>query len=364
MLAPIRDYLSPRDPRSSPLLCATRDSYFTRLSVYVSPGSPWFDEAQWIVSEDVNVEHLLDVLTSIDPKGDDIWDTCFHFMEHLCWYKPRKTMLRSKIENLPDSHPHKPKCLSELSRLLGKVGNYPEQKHLLTRTLELERERGDDTEVAYALKRLSRVNRILNLYEEGIGRAKEALEIFERINDTAGQAQCSDDLAWLLFDDNQLDAAETVASHAMNLVSEESHGFILSHLHRILGKVYHSKGDKGKAIHHFETAIRIASPSGWSDALFWSHFGLTLLFGDEGEFDNANTHIELAKPYAANDVFLLGRAMKLQAEVWHQEHRFEEAKSEVLCALEAFEKLGAVRDAETCKELLQEIERALEKRST
>ena len=363
MLAPIRDHLGPRDPRSSPLLCATRDNYFTRLSVNVHPDWPGFDEARWILSEDVNVEHLLDVLTSIDPDGADIWKACRRFIQHLYWYKPRKTVLRSKIEDLSDSHPYKPKCLSELSQLLEAVGNYPEQKQLLTRILELERERGDDVRVALTLKRLSRVNGSLDLYEEGIRRAKEALEMFKRVNDTNWQAECSEDLAWLLFDDNQLDAAEDVASHALNLVSEESHGFILSHLHRVLGNIYRSKREKRKAIHQFETAIRIASPSGWSDTLFWSHFDLTVLFRDEGEFGNANAHIEQAKPYAANDVFLLARAMKLQADVWHREHRLEEARSEALHAFDAYEKLGATRDAGGCKELLQEIERALETRS-
>src|ERR1700753_3305378 len=40
MLVPLRDYLSPEDPLSSPLLCAARDHYFTRLSAEVNPNTP------------------------------------------------------------------------------------------------------------------------------------------------------------------------------------------------------------------------------------------------------------------------------------------------------------------------------------
>ena len=51
--------------------------------------------------------------------------------------------------------------------------------------------------------------------------------------------------------------------------------------------------------------------------------------------------------------------MILQTEILYYEHRFEEAKSEALCAADVFEKLGAARSLEICRELLQVIEREM-----
>jgi hypothetical protein len=48
MLAPLRDYLSPRDPESSQLLCATKELYFTRMSVSIDPGESDLEETQSI----------------------------------------------------------------------------------------------------------------------------------------------------------------------------------------------------------------------------------------------------------------------------------------------------------------------------
>jgi hypothetical protein len=93
MLAPIRDYLRPKNPKSSPLLCTTKEHTSPGCRSNSIPTGPDLEMRRWIVSEDVNVEHLLDVFTSIDPNSDDIWDACSNFMEHLHWHKPRQTVL-------------------------------------------------------------------------------------------------------------------------------------------------------------------------------------------------------------------------------------------------------------------------------
>ena len=359
MLAPLRDHLFPKDPQSSPLLCTTRDHYFSRLLVHLDPNKPGFEEARWIVLEDVNVEHLLDVFISIDQSRSDIWNACSYFLDHLIWHKPRRSILGSKIEALADDHPSKPNCLSQLSLLFHQIGDRVERKRLLTHCLELQRQRGNDSEVAYGLRDLSDVNRLLGLHEEGIRQAKESLEFFERIDDTLGQAESLNKLAVLLLDDKQLDDAEKAASRAIDLISGKGQEFLLCILHQTLGDTHRSKREKEKAIHHFNMALKTASPFNWNEESFWIHHSLVRLFLDEGQFDNAHSHIERAKSYAVNSTYLLGRAIHLQALVWYRQHRFEDAKSEALQALEVYERFGAAVDAEACRCLLQELEKGM-----
>ena len=364
MLAPIRDYLCPQDPRSSPLLCATMDHYFSRLSVDIYPDKPGFEEARWIVSEDVNVEHLLYEFTSINLDRGDIWDICYSFMQHLFWHKKRQTILLPKIEALPDDHHSKQRCLTMLSQLFGKVGNHTEQKRLLTHALELARRSGDDKQVAETLLFLSDVNGLLDLHKEGIRQAKKALEISERSGDTEGQTECMTYLAWSLLDDKQLDAAQNTASRAMDLISETGQEYTLCRLHRVLGQIYQYKGKKKKAIRHFRRALKIASIFNWHYQLCWIHIGLADLFSDEGEFEDANVHIGQAKSHAVDSPYSLGCAMKLQADVWYAQRGLEDSKSEVLRALDIFEELGSTGDAGDCRELLQNVERAIKRRTT
>ena len=360
MLAPIRDYLCPRDPTSSPLLCITKERYFNRLSVDVAPEKPGFGEARWIKSEDVNVEHLLNVFASLDGNSDDVWYTCSKFIRHLYWHKRRGTVLGSAIEGLPDDHRFKRDCLFELSRLPGVIGNHSEQKRLLSSLLVLERGRGDDKWVAHILVTLSRANWKQGLRTEGMQQLKEALKTYKRLGNTVDQANCLLYLTRLLENDKQLDAAEQAASQAIELLPKRGQEFRVCQSHRFLGNIYRSKGEREKAIHHFEVALGIASPLNWHSEIYWIHDSLARLLSDEGKFDDASNHIEQAKSHAVDDAYDLGYAMKQQAKIWYRQSRLEEARSEALRAIEILENLGAAKDVEACETLLRDIEETME----
>ena len=360
MLVPLRDYLQPKDPLSSPLLDATKERYFTRLSVELNPNAPGFKETGWIRSEDANVEHLLDVLTSAYPNSDGVWNACGDFMDHLFWYKPRRTVLEARIEGLSNSHPSKSYCLLVLGRLFELVGNDTGRKRVLTNALKVEKERGnvDEGWVARILRNLSDANRLLGLVKEGIDQAREALEIHSRIDDAGEQAKCSLNLALLLYEDHQLDAAEEEAFHAIEVLPEKGQEYRVCESHRILGQIYTAKGEREKAIHHFETARGIASVFDWDDLLVWIHFELATLFRDEGEFDDAHSHIELAKSHTANNKCNLGYAVLRQAWIYYRQRKFEDATSEALRAAEIFGQLCALDWRKECEDLLRDIEQA------
>jgi tetratricopeptide (TPR) repeat protein len=355
MLAPLRDYLRPKDPTSSLLLSVTKGRYFTRLSAEVHPDEPGFGESRWMMSEDVNIEHLLDVFTSMDAGSENVWDACAVFVDHICWHKPRLVVLGPKFEALPEDHPSKTQCLDNLSRLFFSLGNWVEYKRILTHTLKLGREQGDDYRVARRLIKLSEANRQIGLLEEGIQNVKEAAEIFEWLGDPVNQADSLIALAYVLHDDKQLEAAEEAASRAIDLLPEKGKQFLVSTGHLILGNIYSSKGDTEKAVHHLEVALEIASSLNHENQLFWIHYALAGLFSGQERFDDAHVHIGRAKSDAINNAYNLGRAMELHANVWYDQRIFEKAKFEVLRAVEIYEKLGAEQDLGRCRELLREI---------
>ena len=103
------------------------------------------------------------------------------------------------------------------------VGNHEQSKRLLIHALKLWREWGDDPRVVRTLRYLSDVNRMLNLYEEGVEQAKEASEMFEWHNDTSRREVFVLQqlyLALLWYGDRRFDAAEEAAFRAINLLSD------------------------------------------------------------------------------------------------------------------------------------------------
>jgi len=225
------------------------------------------------------------------------------------------------------------------------------RKRLLGHSLDLWRERGDEHQVAVTLGLLCDANRLNGLPKEGIQYAKDAY-ILERLGKPVDQAKCLISLAWALHGDKQFDAAEEAASRAIDLLPEQGHQSRVCQGHRVLGNVYCSKGETEKAIHHLETALGIASSSNWPYDLFWNHYSLALLFSGQGRFDKAQAHVQHTKSHTLSNPYFLAGVSWLQAGLWYEQRRLEEARSEALQALDAFEKLGATNDAEGIRTLL------------
>ena len=236
-----------------------------------------------------------------------------------------------------------------------------EFKRLLTYALKLQRERGNDHEVARILRNLSDSNWKMDLAEEGIQQAREALGIYERLGDTTEQAKSLVRLARLLRADKQFDAAEESALRAVDFFSEKGDRFELCDSHRILGQIYRFKGETEKAVHHYGIALEIASSSNWHNAAFWANYSLAQLFLCESRFDDACAHVERARPHAhsINSTYCQGRVAEIQARIWYKQHKLKEAKSEFLHAADIYERLGAAKDLESCRKFLQDVEKEL-----
>ena len=347
ILAPLRDNLRPKDPLSSPLFCVVKDHYLAKLPDSADPDKPDFGDVEWVMSEDVNIEHLLQfVLTSVDASSERAWDACAGFLSRLAQHKPRLVMLGTNVEALPDHHPLKPQCLFRLSELLFETGNYMDSKRLLTHLLKLRRDRGDLYQVALTLMYLSHPNRLLGHLEEAIQLTKDALDIFGQLKDTERQAQCFSTLALLLLHNNQADTAEENASQAIALLPEGSKQIIVHQCHFVLGTVYHRKGNHEKAIQNLEIALQIASSHNWHTEAFWTHHSLVFIFAEGRRFEDANSHLEGAKLHAVNNANNLAHVIVLQARILYEQRRFGEAKLEGLRAVEAFESVGATVSAE------------------
>ena len=365
ILAPLRDHLCPKDPKFSALLCATRDCYLRRLSVHVDPDCPGYKEARWVASEDVNIEHLLDVFTSIDTGSGDVWNACANFMDHLYWHKPRLVVLGPKIEGLPDDHPSKPRCLLLLSHLFSSIRNCVESKRLLVRALKLWRGQGNDLQVARTLKDLAYANLWLDLNVEGIPEAREASEIFERLNHTVGHVSSLRCLARLLAEGDQADAAEEAILRAAKLSSDKLSQSDLCEHHHILGHISLSRGEMGAAIIHHERALGIATSLNSQEKQSSILRCLVHLLLKEGRIDDAQVHLEFLKSDAANDMVSLGLAALVQAWVWRRQGRFEEAEEELSRVFGVYEKMGVSPVfMERCKVFCRHIDEKMKSQVT
>ena len=180
------------------------------------------------------------------------------------------------------------------------------------------------------------------------------MEICEKLNDVFELAQCFLDLAWSLRGDGQLDAAEEAAYQVINLLPEDQ--YLVFQCHYTLVNICEPKGEMKKVAEHLKVALSIASSFNWHNEQFFIHCALALHFGGERRFGNAQAQVEHARAHAVHSAYFLARTTELQALLWWWQGRFEEARSEALCAVDLLQKIGAIQDLEICRDLITRID--------
>ena len=195
---------------------------------------------------------------------------------------------------------------------------------------------------------------MLRLHGEGIQQATEAVEISKKLDNIFELAHSIQCLAWSLGGDGQRDAAEEATSRAMDLLPDDQ--YLVSRCRTFLGNTCRYKGETEKAIEHFEMALSVASSFSWHNEQFWVYYSLVLLSADLDRLDDAQAHFERAKPYVVHSTYTLGRTMELQARLWRGQSRLEEARSEILRAVDLFEKTGVTTALEACRNSLTDID--------
>ena len=365
MLAPLRDHFCPKDqdPMSASLLCLTKEQYFNRLSISLETMTPTNDKTQWITSEDANVEHLLDVFTLVDTNSEGVWDACRNFIQHLCLHKPRPLVFGPRIERLPDDYPSKTQCMLDLSELSSRVKNSTEAHRLLTHTLKLYRERGDNDQVAKALRKLSQASFELGLIEEGIQQAGEAMTISRQIGDIVGVIGCHIRLSSLFRRAERNDEADECESRLIELTntllaSSYLEPMLRGLVHDSLAQIYFNKRDMEQATSHAETALRIGGITVRSN-LFTRYHTMARIHMENGRFDDAEAQLEHARSLAAEDSSEHSRLVLLQAHLLVKQGKLEEARSEAPRALDLLQEHGAVDQVKEAEDLIQSIDEGM-----
>ena len=87
MLAPLREYLRREDSKPGPLIRDVKERYFSRLRPMdenLRPDMPGFSETRWILTEESNVERLLEAFQVLEPEA--VMEAYANFLLHLSWH--------------------------------------------------------------------------------------------------------------------------------------------------------------------------------------------------------------------------------------------------------------------------------------
>ncbi|KLO14044.1 TPR-like protein [Schizopora paradoxa] len=336
MLAPIRMYMlsdivkmDALKPLSQSSLLEDVRNFYTDLLRRSMPPPPKRNSpppkilpGTWIREEDVNLERLLaydmDYAATAGAKQMDTTSQfCVSFVELLCRFKPRTTILEEKIKLIPLHRPRRILCLTlptmnnrllftrawgffVLGELAGRVvGEFRKGLGLLKESFEIFRALDARFPMVRCLSRLGSICHLLGDFAHAEKHYADALKIARASRDRIVQGQLNVDLAKVSSSMGRPNAAH-LARVGRELLEGVPHttndiGFYTSLMRtsKTQGYIAYNSNDVASAKRYFEECFTIQHqiPSQWFSA---GHFlavdatmGLCAVALREGEFDKA-----------------------------------------------------------------------------
>ena len=225
---------------------------------------------------------------------------------------------------------------------LSRINNLDLSIELSKEALELSTENNLEDLKAKSLSQLSLYYMIIGSYEESYNLSQKSIQLFEKLNDTKGVADCKYNLAGFYYKTNNFQLGVVHLIDALIIYKEKNDYYNISRCEKALGTVYEYTGDEQKSIQSYKYAIKAAQKINDLNLESNAYNNLSGIYLKNGKIDLATETIEKSILYKTktNDVRGLAFAIYGRGKIYLAKKDYTNAESKFFEAIEIHTKMG------------------------
>ncbi|KAK0205581.1 hypothetical protein DFS33DRAFT_1474315 [Desarmillaria ectypa] len=320
------------------------------------------ENTQFGLSHLNNIEWILN-----DILNNDVTEKELINIYHFCWFQYnvsesdillKKVMDIIKNRNIKYLH-------AQLVLLWGfRLSSHSQwimAQEKIKQALEMFEKIEDTLGVAQCLQGLGNILRMMDQYSEARTKLEQALEMFEKIGDTLGAAQCLKILGNTLGMMNQYSEARTKFKQALEMFEKIGHTLGVAQCLQGLGNILRMMNQYSEARTKFKQALEMFEKIGHTLGAAQCLQGLGNILRMMDQYSEARTKLEQALEMFEKIGDTLGAAqcLKILGNTLGMMNQYSEARTKFKQALEMFEKIGRTLGVAQCLQGLGNILRMM-----